>query len=501
VQDESTAAKVTDGYEPFFGLAEPPFTLTSSPRFLFESTSYRAALDEIVYSLSRREQIVVVTAPIGTGKTTLCRTISERRDPRAVVALISSPPKTADDLFRQILDGFGLLTEDTKKIVEASHYGLLRVFQQFLNSLAAVNAHAVLVFDEAQHLTAAVLEEIRLLLNLDPDRQLLQIVLVGQPELNDLLARTELGQMEQRVSRRHHLEPLKAEEVSAYVNRRLGVAQIEERAHDLPTFTDSAMKAIATLSHGVPRVVNTICDRSLENAWQDKTHVVDTPAVVSAAKSLKVEVPPSLATPPAFPPAVAPWSVAPQPMPSPSTGAPAVHREPRSPSIPTFSKSRAKRSYVPIAIAGGLGVLALIVWVTRSGGNVPENATGAPRPEAVRRPAPSVPPARSTASAPIAPVVTDVVAKPTPIAQDPASMANQFLVLVSSFRTHDRSVRVAADLTALGFPAFVRTSSGWEQVVVGPYMSRQDALSAQGKLENAHFEETQITQAGPDPAR
>ena len=494
---------MTDGYEPFFGLAEPPFTLTSSPRFLFESASYRAALDEIVYSLSRREQIIVVTAPIGTGKTTLCRTIRERRDPRAVVALISSPPKTADDLFRQILDGFGLLTEDTRRIVEASHYGLLRVFQQFLNSLTAVNAHAILVFDEAQHLTAEILEEIRLLLNLDPDRQLLQIVLVGQPELNDLLARTELGQLEQRLSRRHQLEPLKAEEVSAYVNRRLGVAQVEERADDLPTFTESAMNAIATLSHGVPRVVNIICDRSLENAWLGKTHVVDTPAVVSAAKSLNIEVPASLAMPPAIAPEVWPWSVAPQPMPSSSAAPSTTHRETFSPRIPITPKSRTKRPYVPIAIAAALGVLALIVWMTRSGASVSERATPAPQAEALRPAAPSTPPVRSASSAPTAPVVADVVAKPAAIAQESAQSANKFLIIVSSFRTHDRSVRVAADITALGLPASVRTSSGWEQVVVGPYTSREDAVAAQNKLENAHFEDTKITQSAPaaDSAR
>ena len=118
------------------------------------------------------------------------------------------PPKTVDDLFRQILDGFELLTDDTKSIVEASRYGLLRVLQQFLDSLTTLNAQAILVFDEAQHLPANIIEEIRLLLNLDPDRQMLQIVLVGQPELDELLARTELGQMEQRISRRHRLEPL-----------------------------------------------------------------------------------------------------------------------------------------------------------------------------------------------------------------------------------------------------------------------------------------------------
>jgi general secretion pathway protein A len=494
VQDEHSVAGVADGYEPFFGLAEAPFTLTSSPRFLFESESYRAALNEIVYSLSRREQIVVVTGPIGTGKTTLCRMINERRDPRAVVALISSPPKTADDLFRQILDGFDLLTEDTRRIVEASHFGLLKVFQHFLNSLAAVNAHAILIFDEAQHLPANVLEEIRLLLNLDPDRQLLQIVLVGQPELGDLLARSELGQMDQRVARRHQLEPLKADEVPAYVNRRLKVAQMEQRVDDLPTFTATAMHAIATLSHGVPRVVNIICDRSLENAWSDKTHVVDSPAVIRAAKSLTIEVPASLTTPPAAVPEVAPWSVAPQPLTT-SSAAPIPYPETYAPTAP---KGRARRPYVPIAVAAALAVAVLVVWMSRGRGVVSSGANPASSPEAGRQAVPSVPASRP---APPPAVPTAVVADVSPkVAADPpdaASTVNKFLIIVSSFRTRDRSVRVASDISALGLPAFVRSSSGWEQVIVGPYTTRQEAIAAQSKLESEHFEDTKVTQGGP----
>src|SRR4029079_6337224 len=198
-QSTTTVPEGSEGYEEYFGLAEAPFALTSSPRFLFESASYLAALKEVDYALSRREQIIVVTGPIGTGTTTLYRMIAERRGPRTVVATISRPPESVDDLFRQVLDAFNLLTEDTKSIVTASRYGLQKVLRQFLDSLVALNAQAILVFDEAQHLRPAILEEIRLLSNLDADRQRLEVVLVGQPELEDLLARTDLGQIYQRV--------------------------------------------------------------------------------------------------------------------------------------------------------------------------------------------------------------------------------------------------------------------------------------------------------------
>ncbi len=345
-----TGAEASDGYERYFGLAESPFKLTSSPRFLFESASYRAALKEIDYALSRREQIIVVTGPIGTGKTTLCRMIAERRGPRTVVATISRPPETVDDLFRQVLDALGLLTEDTKSIVEASHFGLQKVLRQFLDSLAALNAQAILVFDEAQHVKPAVLEEIRLLSNMDADRQLLQVVLVGQPELDDILARTDLGQLDQRVSRRHRLDPLQPTEVRAYVERRLSAARTEPHRGELPQFTNSAMQEIATLSRGVPRVINILCDRALENAWSDQTHTVDTAAVVRAAKSLNIVVPLTVS-------------------------------------------DRLKRFQAPAAVAAAVGAAALLLWTVGSAAMARWNRPApAPPPRAIQqaaRPAPA----------------------------------------------------------------------------------------------------------------
>lgn len=495
--EDSAATSSADpkGYEDYFGLAEPPFTLTSSLRFLFESASYRAALKELSYSLSRREPIIVVTGPIGTGKTTLCRMIAERRGPRTVVAVISAPPQTVDDLFRHVLDGFDLLTNEIRPVVEASRYGLVKVFQRFLDSLIALNAQAILVFDEAQHLPPEILEEIRLLSNLDTDHQTLQVVLIGQPELDELLARVDLSQVNQRVSRKHRLEPLQLTEVPAYVDRRLGVAQNDKRTGDKPTFTDAAMQAIATLSRGVPRIVNIICDRALENAWSAQTHTVDVTAVVGAAKSLNIHVPPSLT-----PPAVAPLPVAPPPLVPP----PIARQSPPEPTlerahrIPASTSVRVKRWQAQIAVSGVLVVSALLVWIVLGRATDPKNRSTPPPPAVVHDTGRSAPPVRPAPKASAPSGVAE--ANPKTSAPAPAAAADRFLIVVSSFRTRDRSNQVAADIVKIGLPAFVRTASGWEQVVVGPYSSRPDAVTAQGRLAGAHFTETKIEQSSLVPA-
>jgi general secretion pathway protein A len=469
-QSTTTVPESSEGYEGYFGLAEAPFALTSSPRFLFESASYLAALKEVDYALSRREQIIVVTGPIGTGKTTLCRMIAERRGPRTVVATISRPPESVDDLFRQVLDAFDLLTEDTKSIVAASHYGLQKVLRQFLDSLVALNAQAILVFDEAQHLRPAVLEEIRLLSNLDADRQRLEVVLVGQPELEDLLARTDLGQIDQRVSRRHRLAALEPTEVRAYVDRRLSAARGESQNGERPHFTNSAMQAVATFSRGVPRVINVLCDRALENAWSEKTHTVDKPAVVRAARSLNIEVPVSVS-------------------------------------------EHLKRFYAPAAVAAAVGAAALLVWTIGSAAVARRNRPTAQPPartaqESSPRPVPmdtrpSAPPAGVTsheggveaghAAPPPAKSPAPAVAPSVAAAAASTSAAdNQLLVVVSSFRTRERAAQVATEIVGLGLPGFVRTNSGWQEVVVGPYPSRDAALSAQQKLAGARYPDTKI---------
>jgi general secretion pathway protein A len=494
--EDSTTSAEPSGYEDYFGLAESPFKLTSSLRFLFESASYRAALQELSYSLSRREPIIVVTGPIGTGKTTLCRMLGERRSPRSVVAVISAPPQTVDDLFRHVLDGFDLLTDEIKPVVEASRYGLVKVFQQFLDSLVGLNAQAILVFDEAQHLPPEILEEIRLLSNLDTDHQTLQIVLVGQPELDGLLARADLTQVNQRISRRHRLEPLQLSEVPAYVDRRLGVAQIEQRTGDKPAFTEAAMEAIATLSHGVPRVVNILCDRSLENAWSDQTHTVDVMAVARAARALNIHVPPPIVTPPAAtPPLVTPALATPNIMRQ-STPESAPERAIR---IPANKTVRVKRWQAQIAIAAVLVVSALLVWIVLGRATVPTDRSTTSPPAAVRDAGRSAPAERPAARALAPPVVAEANPRPAGLPQASAT-AEKFLIVVSSFRTHDRSVQVAADIAKIGLPASVRTASGWEQVVVGPYASRQDAVAAQGRLEGAHFADTKIEPSAAVPA-
>jgi len=409
--------------------------------------------------------------------------IAERRGPRTVVATISRPPESVDDLFRQVLDAFDLLTEDTKSIVAASHYGLQKVLRQFFDSLVALNAQAILVFDEAQHLRPAVLEEIRLLSNLDADRQRLEVVLVGQPELEDLLARTDLGQIDQRVSRRHRLAALQPTEVRSYVDRRLNAARGASENGELPNFTNSAMQAIATFSRGVPRVINVLCDRALENTWSEQTHTVDKPAVVRAARSLNIAVPLSIG-------------------------------------------ERLKGFYAPAAVAAAVGAAALLVWTVGSAAVGRRNRPTAPPParsaQVLPRPVPmdtrpSAPqaavtgregridaghaaaqPAKAPAPAAAPPTVTAPAVTPPAIAAPAASTSavdNQLLVVVSTFRTRERAAQVATEIIGLGLPGFVRTNSGWQEVIVGPYSSRNAALTAQQKLAGARYPDTKIIES------
>ena len=279
-----------EGYEPFFGLNEAPFSLAPDPRFLFASASHSAALAQVAYALERREPLVVITGEIGTGKTLLCRTVLQRFPRKTFLSVINDPLLERDDLLKELLQDFGLISKDRTKLTDASRHELIQTLHAFLRSLAPIQAHAVVIIDEAQHLRPDVLEQIRLLSNIDDERgTLLQIILVGQTDLEPLLSRPELRQLQQRVSRRFRLEPLNREEVAEYINHRLALARhgkppsrlagATELARELADwaatnagveFTPDAMLAVSQLSGGLPRVINLLCDRSLEEAYASR---------------------------------------------------------------------------------------------------------------------------------------------------------------------------------------------------------------------------------------
>ena len=215
------------GYEAFFGLKESPFSLSPNPRFLFESATHRAALEQVTYALRRREPLVVVTGEIGTGKTMLCRTMLSRLERLTFLSVISDPLLGRDDLLKQILEDFGVISRGRTKQLQPGRHELVQALQEFLASLIPLQAHAVVMIDEAQHLAPAVLEEIRLLSNIEGDQGTqLQIVLVGQTDLETALKRPDMRQFEQRVTRRCRLEPLDAREVRKYIEHRLAVAEL-----------------------------------------------------------------------------------------------------------------------------------------------------------------------------------------------------------------------------------------------------------------------------------
>jgi general secretion pathway protein A len=213
-------------YEQFFGLHEPPFSLAPNPRYLFESASHAGALAQMAYAIERREPLVVITGEIGTGKTLLCRTVLDRLERKTFVSIINNPLLERDDLLNQLLQDFGVISKNRTIAAAASRHDLVHALEDFLTSLIALDAHAVVIIDEAQHVQPDVLEQIRLLSNIGDARgTMLAIILVGQPDLESVLSRPELRQVQQRVSRRIRLEPLTVAELPLYIDHRLTVGR------------------------------------------------------------------------------------------------------------------------------------------------------------------------------------------------------------------------------------------------------------------------------------
>jgi general secretion pathway protein A len=241
-------------YDQFYGFREPPFSITPDPRFLFFSDQHREAFNHILFGIQERKGFIQITGEVGAGKTTVCRAILERLGPAYRTALILNPSLTSAQLLRAILDELGVKPKKTDKAT------CLKTLNEYLLAQAAEGKDVVLIVDEAQDLETEILEQIRLLSNLETDqRKLLQIVLIGQPELREKLDRKELRQLRQRITVRYHLAPLNREETEYYLAHRLQVAG----GDGLPTFSRWALRAIYNYSHGVPRLINAVCDKTL----------------------------------------------------------------------------------------------------------------------------------------------------------------------------------------------------------------------------------------------
>jgi general secretion pathway protein A len=246
-------------YAAYFGLTERPFSLAPDPRYLYLSDAHREALAHLLYGIGEGGSFVQLTGEVGTGKTTVCRALLEQLPADVDVAMIFNPRLTSVELLAAVCDEL--------RVPYPAGTTSLKVLVGAL-SQALLDAHArgrrtVLIIDEAQNLSARVLEEVRLLTNLETTTQkLLQVVLIGQPELADLLARRNLRQLSQRVTARYHLRPFSEVESQRYVQHRMEVAGQKQ-----PIFTKQAMRAAHRLSRGIPRLLNTICDRALLGAY------------------------------------------------------------------------------------------------------------------------------------------------------------------------------------------------------------------------------------------
>jgi general secretion pathway protein A len=536
-----------EGYEPFFGLNEAPFSLAPDPRFLFASSSHSAALAQVAYALERREPLVVITGEIGTGKTLLCRTVLQQLRRKTFLSVINDPLLERDDLLKELLQDFGAISKDRTKLREASRHELIQTLQAFLRSLAPIQAHAVVIIDEAQHLQPDVLEQIRLLSNIDDERgTLLQIILVGQTDLESLLSRPELRQLQQRVSRRFRLEPLTRDEVKEYIEHRLALARDGKLRQQLPgatelareladwtttnagiEFTSDAIHAVSELSAGLPRVINLLCDRSLEEAYASRLHLIDRPLILTAASALGVRetsAPAHLnvkARSTQVKPDESSWTVAQS---NPETENPIAQFADEA--APFGFSARTRPAAAPrlarqlvLVTSLALAVLAVLFGVRRarapaaqapsSAAAPASSATPASSPRSGSAAAPASPASRTSSarsdSAPVdadasVPKASATAGTPTPPgstgAAAPAlaatSTSERFDIVVASFRTDARAAAVAREVAALGLPMRRRVSYNWQQVVSGPFASRRDAEEAQQRLHGAGLTGTQI---------
>lgn len=423
-------------YEQYYGFVQSPFSLTPDPRFLYRSESHDEAIKQVSTAIKRKEGFIVLTGDIGTGKTTICRAIIEQFPASTFTALILNPFLSVEELLREVLLDFGVVSREgarTGRFATASKHELVHTLFDFLLSLVPLRGSAVIIIDEAQHLSHQVLEEIRILSNLETnEHKLLQIVLVGQLNLLDALASADLRQLDQRVSIRHRLKPLTHDEVEAYVAHRLWVA----RGSTVVTFEPKALELVHRLSGGVPRPINLLCDRALILGAEAQTSRIPSVFIEQAAEQL------------------------------------GLHPE------PDLSASRSGRRWWRAAALVVIAVAAALWFFVPQGGT----------PTAAAPPLPARPARLVSPGLPEPPVPSGDLSTPPPAAPraPAATPAGRFALLVGVFRPF-AAATVVENLSRVGFPVIVQNVDLDEgigrRVLVGRYATETDAREALRQLQ------------------
>jgi general secretion pathway protein A len=447
-------------HEEYFGFSEKPFSLTPDPKYLYKSESHASAFDLLQYAIRRREGFVVITGDIGTGKTTLCRAILEQLDRKTFTALVLNPFLSEEDLLRLVLQDFGVVSREEMKrgrLGGISKQELIDTLNEFLLSLLPLGAGALLIIDEAQNLPRQVLEQIRILSNLETNKEkLLQIVLVGQPTLKELLRSADLRQLDQRVSIRYELKPLSREETSAYIAHRLAIAG----GGAAVSFAPKALDLVHKYAGGIPRLINLVCDRALLGGYSARTNRITPEMVKHAAGGLDLTLPGRAAIK---------WI---------RTRAGA------------FAAGAALTAALAVAIASGF------TWLRRP-------VSPAPSPVSDAKPAPTsrtlevAQPRRNDVSAsmmkaqgttgPSTPPAVD--SQPGGESREGIRPSRTYSILVGSFRLEPEAASLLTQLTGLGYHARTSrvtsaTRGAWHQVFVGPYSD----------LEQARVDQTRVRQ-------
>jgi type II secretory pathway predicted ATPase ExeA/cell division septation protein DedD len=507
-------------YEPHFGLKAKPFSLSTDPRALFRGSSHVVVLDELLAAIRRREGLIVLTGEMGTGKTMLCRAALYQLDKKTFTTFVPDPYLTREDLLRMLLVGFGEVSVNDLKqgrLKGSPRADLACQLYEFLTSLESVDAFAALVIDEAQNLSAPLIDEIRALSEMEAaGRRVLQIVLVGQPELQSRLKRPEMRQIAERVTTTCEIRSLSREDVGGYVSHRLAVAG---GTRDRVQFSSLALDLVFAASAGIPRQVNRICDRALAHAGLDLATQVGGMHVGRALQELELALPgpkPSLEELPTPTPAA---PVVP-PAPTSSGGLfvkttnavaassgvdlaallelPAVSRQISAP----FTSSRAeqpasttwrvprrrsswwKRILKPLSLpALGMGVMLLAGGAAVS--TVGKRTVSAEIPPLPSSPLPFPEPGSLPPVTPSESVAAALAASAN--ASPVGAMSEQtWVVQVAAFANPSRSAAMVQELTENGWPAYLvepdNPTDGLIVVRVGPYRSSAEADDVRARL-------------------